>query len=117
MKLVIDRSVWWRGTPSQLLRVHNGQRQQCCIGIYLTACGLSDESIAHTGTPDGITETGIPDWLMRGKSNSDDALELIHVNDMRGLNPSEEWHREAKVADIFARHDVQTEFVDGPVAP
>lgn len=75
-QLVIDRTVWARGKairpPLELVNVTNdllvpgSERKQCCLGIYLTACGVPDESLRGIGLPSEVKQ-GLPEpagWLI-----------------------------------------------------
>lgn len=123
-KLIIDRKIWARGETSahvnKLLdfRSHGsgGARAQCCIGIYLSSCGMTDEQIGGLSTPaDFGVLRNLPDearWLVTEKKPtlydaSDVACDLIGAND-RAYMPD----REERIKALFATQGIEVEFVN-----
>lgn len=120
MNLIIDRNVWLRGDPcsSALLTVIGGCRRQCCVGIYLTALGLSDDALRYHGTATSVVPAGtVAGWLVHtvirghceGTVGSDDAYQLYSENDRVELA---EVVREQRIASVFAKHGVEVEFIN-----
>lgn len=130
-ELVIDRNIWARGrreddrVNSLLLLLEGGvKREQCCIGLYLSACGVPDELLLDVGMVSrlilGQVEL-LPEearWLVTKVSSdsdrplfyeSDDASEAYETNDSGML---QEGDREARIVKIFARHDVKVAFIN-----
>lgn len=118
-KLVIPRDRWARGGGggSRLLQ-RDGQK--CCIGHYLSACGVPDLDLFEMSTPEELVVARIlalsteASWLLGHNSrfmrrDSDDALSLIRANDDPAVGADE---RELRVREIFAVHDVDVTFVD-----
>lgn len=126
MELTIDRKVWLHGEGqdrSFLLREPDGKR--CCLGIYLAALGIPDESLRGKASPAGIyraldraTRERIPGWLI-GQAYDGTNLNTIigtcamEFNDMTEYEITEA-DREAKIAKIFFEHDVRVTFVGEP---
>ena len=125
-EFVIDRAVWARGPSS----TNDGCRRQfnmllsvdgmrCCVGIYLQACGFTDESMLDVGGAGSVP--GSPGWLLRKDELFEDgtpkpsaeAEALYAAND----RPLEDADRESRVAAYFARQGIIVTFVDGPVSP
>lgn len=127
MNLVIDRAIWDRGSAqgAHLLTVDNGERKQCCVGIYLTACGLSDAALDWNGSVsdlDDLDIDSVPGWLWREVDAEDEdsgsnyvrredtnlASSLYAINDDSGLPEIE---RERQVAEKFAQNGINVTFV------
>lgn len=131
MKLEINRAEWLRGEKHEscLLRDIDGKR--CCLGIYGRALGIPDHVMLDAGQPerpkedeedpsdpDDLACTGKselwPDWLAIAVGTPDrptDEWRLISTNDDPDMSGEE---REKMIASLFARHDVEVTFVDGP---
>lgn len=110
MKLTIDRSIWLRGNEEEYLDnsyLRNRKGQQCCVGIYLTACGVK----GLTGKKAACSVSAkLPEqakWLIDGAENSDLAMDLYVANDGQGKAS----HREKKVKSLFKKAGVEVEFV------
>lgn len=112
MKLTIDRPTWLRGEggdASALLREKDGK--MCCLGFYALACGMEKEDIVGRGGPRSVTmttDTPLPEqmqWLMCGPAeHSGDATALMVENDNHA--------KEERIAELFAKHGVEVEFVN-----
>lgn len=110
MKLTINRKKWLRGEgglESCLLRESDGK--MCCVGIYLSALGVSDDSLRDSNTAYIAQARGgeLPQqalWLFLGEGR-EDADNLYAVND-RKCEPC----REAKIKELFAKHGVEVMF-------
>jgi hypothetical protein len=111
MKLVIDRSKWLRAEgadESRLLRPNDGK--MCCLGFFGLACGLEEDDLADMSVPGDVSslaKSRWPDWLtacsiVSGRAPQDD---LMEENDTDA--------NERTIAEIFAEHGVEVEFVDG----
>jgi len=116
MKLEINRGEWLRGDKdnSYLLRSSDGLR--CCLGILGRALSIPDSDMEDEGEPwrgSGDTEPVWPDWLATPVNwvTLTDEQRVIRINDDPAI--SDEW-REKELTTIFARHDVELAFVDGP---
>lgn len=123
-KFVIDRNVWLRGGPprdSALLRASDGKR--CCLGIYLSACGVDDGDMRDVGDPDGLAGI-VRDQLPRWMGAEDEALDvwvqamgveqLIEINDCE-VSEAEmvtEADREARLVELFAVYGIEVEFIN-----
>lgn len=125
MKLVIDRQKWGMG---RLLRtaaynahswhmlkedVNVGKR--CCLGFYCSALGVPDSAL-DCGMPSSIKygEADLPTWILEGTQSGDvDVNVLAKINDRVGIYADlSDSRREAEIATIFAKHDVQVEFIN-----
>ena len=124
MKLTISRSIWLRGTEdSYLLHPENGQR--CCVGIYLEALGMPDDTLRSQASAAALTQqrevnnrtvtdlTPLPKsarWLVtQHGSHTEAASDLYETNDYPG---SDESDREAEIARLFAQQGIAVEFTD-----
>lgn len=128
MKLVIDRSKWARAYingPSLLKqreRAKGGnagahQGAQCCVGIFLSACGVPDDALEGVGVAENVHHP-LPKearWLTTthgvgyGK-RSDVAQALYTANDDAKIS---EETRELIIKETFKKQGVEVEFV-GP---
>ena len=106
MKLIIDRKEWLRGEGgenSYLLR--HSDHKRCCIGILGKACGIEDHIMLVETTADSTPDAAWPEWCLK----SADIAEAYRVND----NPTiGDIKREHELTKIFARHDIEVEFID-----
>jgi hypothetical protein len=119
-KLVIDRAKWLRGkdalNDSYLLRPDDGK--MCCLGFYAESCGFSlDDLYGKTYPSLLITDGLIPEalrWLVTDLYEDTTAgLSLAQLNDDDQLD---EPTREERVAEKFALHGIEVEFVGGDAA-
>jgi hypothetical protein len=111
MKLTINRDKWLRGEPgeSSLLRSRDGK--MCCLGFYCLACGVSEDDITDISAPSDIRSMLDSQlWLFGSTTyaHSTDCRNLIFINDVRTIGLAD---RERKIKEVFARHDVEVEFV------
>lgn len=125
-KLVIERSKWYRGQTSKesLLR-RAVDSQMCCLGFLCLSYGLTEEQINEEPDPSSIAELASitpAEWLFEFGTdiNSDDCSLAMRINDRKaGLPRSEqeevfikdEADRERQLTKLFAKHDIQVEFV------
>jgi hypothetical protein len=114
MKLIIDRNTWLRGVGaanSYLLRPEDGKK--CCIGILCSALGVSDNEMFNMrGSQRLINSELLPAWLNPPDTYGyvvGDLFDAYNTNDDIELTEDE---REQHVAEIFARHDIEVEFVN-----
>lgn len=108
MRLVIDRKIWLRGDDaSYLLRPSDGK--MCCLGIYLEACGINKNAMNGVNVPSSLGFI-LPEEAARWMNEMGcvDATMAMNVNDNVGID---DVIREQRIAEIFARHDVEVEFV------
>jgi hypothetical protein len=125
MKVTIKRSEWYRGNGgkgSALLRDVDGMK--CCVGFFALACGMERDVImgrSEIRDVPNYDNTELPEpakwmaeygagWLL----NTDDAREIYNLNDrpVCELTTKSEEERERGLAELFAKHDVELEFVD-----
>ena len=112
-KLIIDRGIWLRGEGSHnsyLIRSTDGK--QCCLGFYARSCKVPLKNLLGTGSPqqtDSLDWEG-GSWVFSpgGSFNSLEVSALMKINDDEEMLADE---REEKIAEIFARHDVEVEFI------
>lgn len=112
-EFVISRKKWLRGessTHSYLLRPEDGK--QCCVGIFLTACGTPAEDLLSQKVAERTMRA--PEWLTdRNAFGTEmpkkDVDHLYTLNDSPKLP---EDVREAEIAAIFARNGVTVSFED-----
>lgn len=116
--LVVPRDRWARGGDSSLM-MDDGS--QCCLGHYLSACGIAGERLQGIGTPEELTfvrQLSLPaeaSWLLRRDAavdesrDGDDAVLLMVCNDDRKIDDNA---REVRVQQLFANHGVGVTFVD-----
>lgn len=110
MKVIIDRSKWLRGEgylASSLLRVSD--QKMCCIGFVCKALGVSETDMAGVSGSHTLGETGfkLPEWLTT-RVRGADLFRAYDAND-QDMPESE---REARITAIFARHDIEVEFIN-----
>ena len=120
-KFVIDRKTWLRGQlkcrPSKLLDEHGNQ---CCVGKYLSACGMADGYLMNVGSASSASNyKDLPDeavWLLGGYY-SDGYSDSMAAGELYGENDKYErqWASEKKIAAAFAKHDVEVKFTGSGV--
>jgi len=117
-KLIIDRALWLRGLGAHMSRLFRPDiNRMCCIGIAgIQLCSLKQEDISGVRSPAERYVFADYDanmsWLFDDEERiklSDDGLTLMVNNDR--LDKDEVW-REKSIADIFAKHDIEVEFVE-----
>lgn len=131
MKLTIDRSRWLRGDP-QTSALLDAAGRQCCLGFFMSACGVDDADIEDWGLPcetPVAEERRLPEqakWLVNEYTEDDEPQPLLHVVDSTTVSKlieandaslRSEADREAQIADLFAVHGVNVEFVDAMPSP
>jgi hypothetical protein len=91
-------------------------RKQCCMGIFLSALGFTDDEIQSRVFPyEVFDETGrVPPeaaFLHENPFVAKDnvADELAHLNDSSAYSDEE---REQEIKEIFANHGIEVEFVN-----
>lgn len=113
----IDRRIWYRGEDGGSYLYRSEDRKQCCVGIYLRACGVAVKDVRDQTTAARMVEEGgvIPSragWLndLSGEwpASSTAASMLYAINDA-----AKEAGREQRLASIFARHGETVRFI-GP---
>jgi hypothetical protein len=116
MKLIIDRERWLRGEgadESYLLRSRDSK--MCCLGFFGLACNLTENQIINECMPNAFSLSQVSwnqDWLFdqnNRRALSQETKSLLIINDTVNLNSDE---RERRIKEIFARHNVEVEFVN-----
>ena len=120
MTFTIDVDKWLRGKGSinsYLLRPEDGR--QCCIGLYLTACGIPDE-VLNLKRAAGTISCDLPNdalWLMDSSMDGDidsDIAEIFYYdNDSQQLTESE---RRTRIRRQFSLAGIQVLFSDEALA-
>jgi len=126
MKLVIDRSKWYRGRGGADSRLERSDGQMCCLGFFGVACGVAPEhlkGIAYPRLPSVAHRSGDakwPGWLFEEVDGlrshlglNDNRTRLAKLND--SVVGADE--RERAIAAIFAEHGVEVVFVDSAEEP
>lgn len=115
-KLVIDRTKWGRGsTGGMLLDPVTGM--MCCLGFESLRCGVRLGQMSNVSMPKGIEGFSFSTWMIYSVAgangemlmNSADADIAANINDARDT-PDE--FKESEIKKIFARHDVEVEFIN-----
>jgi hypothetical protein len=114
MKLVIDRRIWLRGEgPAVSYLLRGSDKKQCCVGILCEALGVSKENLQGIKGSQILVGFNLPEWLTQ---EGVDLFEVYKINDTWVPANVEvaafEASREAKITELFAKHDIQVEFVD-----
>lgn len=122
-KLTIDRTKWLRGKPKEAVLYRPADGQMCCVGIYLSACGLTPNQLGHCGIVSELDVNSKPLldilpkaawWLVKETApeqyrDSRTADELYGENDAAEVS---EEHRESKIAELFADVGIEVEFIN-----
>lgn len=113
-EFTISRAVWLRATEkdgqiqdaSYLLQPVSIGDKQCCVGIYLEACGVPRNRLRGMKAAHQLTVTECPSWLREESRHaaSATALNLYTTNDGDG--------NEAKIAGYFADQGITVTFTD-----
>jgi len=106
----VRRPTWLRGEggiDSRLLRVSDGR--QCCLGQYLTACGVPHDALAEVSSPGEVAGPDVPAWLLNPDGRDSVLAEvLMEVNDDHELS---EVARESTLTARFAQAGITVRFV------
>lgn len=109
MKLTIDRKIWLRGEGSEhSILLNNADGRKCCLGIYLSSVGFSDEKIKQKRCPSDVIGS-IPEWLLDNKKDSDLCKELICENDNEHIKEDD---REKLIKDLFKKAGIEVEYIN-----
>lgn len=130
MKLVIDRSQWYRGKGSEYSVLLDGDGMKCCVGFHALACGVDKGHLLGTVTVIyGTLQASKYPWTVQRFDVNDDTpldiQELYWLNDhilgeknsegpdkYNFLPPTTEKERENRIAAIFLKHDVEVEYIN-----
>lgn len=137
MKLTIDRQFWLRGEGGENSCLLRGtDDKMCCLGCLAVSLGANREEILGNKTPANVwrppgnnhwTELEAWAWLIKPAQSipftTDEGDKLMQINDWRiGEDkekeneeleiPTSEADREAIIAEMFAQHRVQVEFIN-----
>lgn len=121
-EFTIKRSKWLRGEKDDSALLRERDRKQCCLGIYLEACGAPLELMNGVPTPSDLADCDVPEWLVREESDFDWDAEpvtrtvdsdltdrLVAVNDSPDLADPD---REAAIAARFQEVGITVRFED-----
>lgn len=129
MKLVIDRERWIRGDSARAALRRADDGMMCCLGFFLTACGVPEAAVTDLSEPpeaferpdqippaalflvssEEVVDEDYVDPTYFDMRNSADANSLMRANDDRTLD---EQARESRIVDLFAGNGVDVTFVD-----
>lgn len=126
MDLVISRKRWIRGGDGMSYLLRDTDKKMCCLGFYLRSCGVRPSKLTDRESPREVTnakgDVVMPPnaaWLVtKTGADSRTCLALMRINDDDDDDPfaadetKREAKREAKIARIFAKHDVRVTFTD-----
>lgn len=113
MKLVIDRTKWYRGKENSALRRKDGM--QCCLGFLGVACEVERKGLDGVFYPLNLgphSSDKWPSWLfersnfrhLRVEINGDLAI----INDDQKISDDQ---REKELTHEFKKHGVEVEFI------
>jgi hypothetical protein len=96
---------------SYLLRSKDGK--QCCIGFLCEAFGVPKPDLKDIrGSQKLVKYRNLPEWLTVDSATDvsigSDLFIAYALNDNKRLSEAD---REQRIAEIFAKHDIQVEFV------
>lgn len=124
MKLVIDRKIWLRGEGSFMsFLLRRADQKQCCVGILCEALGVPKKDLEGVKGCQRLV-ADLPAWLTLPGADPGtfappqkiDLFTAYEINDEPAPSFSEvaahEALREAKITELFAKHDIQVEFVN-----
>lgn len=109
---VIRRSVWLRGDDDDSMLLRPSDERQCCLGIYLEACGVPRAMLRGVMAPHVLLhvhkayDVRLPDWMTESNGTYCD---LMEDNDNEALN---ETVREAVIRAGFAKLGITVTFED-----
>lgn len=123
MKFTIQRLKWYRGQGGTESRLLLPNEKMCCLGFFALALGATPDQIREKTDPQEVPGVFTKDakWLLdfledetTVRNNSNEACSLIKINDEGQEHEyhDEEADREQKIAEIFAKHGVEVEYVD-----
>lgn len=113
-KLTINRNAWHRGTAGVFLTSIEGQRQQCAVGAYLSSLGVTDANLYKFDYDSLPAEARWISELHKRLGflhSSDLAQRIFEANDTPNVPDRV---REEHIRELFAKVDVDVEFVNGP---
>ncbi len=117
-EFTISRKTWLRGEGSGNSYLLRDDWKQCCVGVFLSACGYSDERLRGQSAAREISEYLLSEleWLKHHahKEGSPDRrfmYDLYNTNDLREVIGGEA-EREAKITALFAEKGITVTFTD-----
>ncbi len=111
-ELVIDRSKWKRGSPSNHdTYLLDDDGKMCCLGFYALACGVDEESIRNKTEPEFL-EFEIPGLSYDNEEtgyihNTEFACSAIPINDTIAMDEDQ---REEALINLFKENNVSLTF-------
>lgn len=114
-EFVISRKKWLRGEGASASALYRREdRKQCCVGIYLSACGVDNETLSKGSAARLLGLSELPKWLTETNDGMiQDRFSVIGslyaTNDDRGTPDPD---RESRIAELFARNGVTVSFED-----
>lgn len=109
---VISRKKWDRpgnnGGDTSGLLLRSGTGTQCCLGIYLSACGVPPRALRNIDMPRYLSaewQRRLPGWLIAAGT----AVGLASANDCAGIP---ETLREHRVTEGFKAQGITVTFTD-----
>jgi hypothetical protein len=120
MKLIIDRTQWFRGQGYMNSRLLDGDGMKCCLGFYSLAKGYSETDILRITSPAFLPDKGekISELVEENPRkneicqpivNNDLCMVLMDVNDDTELT---ETAREKQIRANFETIGVEVEFIN-----
>lgn len=114
-EFVISRKKWLCGEGSSASVLFRPEDQkQCCVGIYLSACGVDNETLSKRSAARLLGLSKLPKWMTEENDGEiQDRFSVIGylyaTNDERG---TPDFERESRIAELFARNGVTVSFED-----
>lgn len=113
-EFTIKRSEWLRGEMDESYLLRASDRKRCCIGFYLSACGIDDIDLLAKRSPHDLSSIMGKHWLLHKHTNgeihdSDKCSNLIISNDAETFTQKQ---REQQIVEIFAEQGIEASFVD-----
>jgi hypothetical protein len=102
----IDRKVWLRGEGGQSMLYRPQDSKMCCLGIFMSKCGVPKSALANRGFPEKVAQEylkQLPPFLSEFYSTDP----LMITNDERSL-PEET--READITKGFRDVGIKVRF-------
>ncbi len=109
MELIIKRSKWLRGEPSNSWLIREGDNKQCCLGFLGQACKIPKEQLLGNPSPEHTFKKYWPAGLInRDGENSKICWNLMRTNDSKRLKDPQ---REKSLKKQFKKIGINVKFV------
>ena len=109
-RFIIDRKIWLRGEDDSYL-LRKKDKKQCCVGIFLNACGVTKKALRGLRTLDSnlvLRDKFLKTWQETWTKSLDSGFaQMYSVNDNEITS---EYVREKAIKGLFSERGISVSF-------